>query len=1319
MAGIAQRIEPLLRQAPVVEATRELPIVPLPRDRPLPLSFVQERVWRLEQHLPGLSAYNIPFVFRLEGVVDAVILERAVQAIIQRHESLRTTYDVVDGRPVQRFHARMHVPLVRLTLTGTPEQREAEAMQLAREDAAKPFDLVKGPVVRTTLLQLDEHVHILLGNIHHIVSDTLSVNIFIHELFQCYAAFQQGRPAPLPPLPVQYADFGAWQRQVIAEGRLPEQDQWWRNQLAAMPRQLNIATDRPRPKTSPLTSVRMPVSFSAALSREVAEFGKRESYTPYMMVLAAWQALLHRYSGQTDIIVGTPIGNRTRPELLPLIGYVAHSAAFRTSFADDPTFLELLARVRQEVNDVQLRPDVPFEHLVEALVPGKDIGRGRLTDTIFVFHTTVGGTAAALELTGVRGTMVEVPDAPVQWGATLSDLSLVLGDDAGRISGALEYATELFDEATARRIVEHLQVLLGSALARPSERISRLPLATEEDRRAGPPPSPARLHADSLAAVPARGPSAGSHCHHSGSTSWTWSDLAQRARNVAARLRSLGVQPGEPVAVCLKPSPAKLAVLWGVLEAGGAVVAVGPTDLGRLSDFAAPGARVPVLVTWRGIMTAARLDAARVLHVEDALESSGALAEHPAPAPEALAWLLPVGANQSPWALVHQGLTELFDALDKRLRPAEGTTWVAAAESSAERPELEALWALSRGLTVTFPSEQVTAQWEVLQGGGPRQGAMDLSLIYFANDEDSLVGPKYELLVEGAKYADANGFSAVWTPERHFHSFGGLYPQPAVVAGALATITRNLSLRSGSVVLPLHDPLLVAEQWSVVDNLSGGRAGLSIATGWHVADFTFAPQNFEDRRNVLLRNLETVRALWRGEKLRRPGGGGVTVEVGLRPKPVQKDLPVWLTAAGSPETFRLAGEVGAGVLTGLLTQSLEELKQKVGLYREAWRRNGHPGRGHVALMLHAFIGDDEQEVLRTVRKPLLSYFRSSAEITATLLAAQGYQGEIDKVSEEDVNALLEHTFEHHAKGTGLIGTVESGVQRLLHVREADVDEVACLIDFGLDTPVVLEGLRRLTVIRERLEQDASQRKVQRQAEGTLAVDELLALARQSGAVLLHASARLARTLVELPQAREALEPVGALVLDGASTELALSLHRNLGTEVLLAGAAGEGGLLPRPPTERVPEGLQSWVLDPAGLPVPPVSSVSWRWRARVFPGTCGAPMSRSAAVSCSTRRAVRPVSSGPGGTRGSAWTATWSTSPSPPRPRRRPPRRSPSRRRPRPLRCSSPSPQRFPACPGRGHCPCPSRSSGSGISSSSTRAARRTTTAPTSVSPAR
>ncbi|WP_415835330.1 non-ribosomal peptide synthase/polyketide synthase, partial [Corallococcus soli] len=1187
VAGLTSRIEPLLRHAPVAEPTHELPLVPRPRTGPLPLSFVQERVWRLEQYLPGLSAYAIPFVLRLEGPADAAILERAVQEVVQRHEALRTTYDAVDGKPVQRFHPSVRIALPVVEVHGTPEQREEAALQLAREDAAKPFDLVHGPVLRTTLVRLRPDLHLLVCAIHHIVCDTLSTSLFLQEVGQLYAAFLQGRPSPLAPLSVQYADFGAWQRESLAQARFPEQEQWWRQRLAGMPRQLGLPTDRPRPANCPLTSERMVLDFPATLAEALLAFSKREGFTPYMTVLAAWNALLHRYTGQTDLVVGTPIGNRTRPELLPLIGYVAHSAAFRTHVGDDPTFRELLNRVRREVTDVQSRPDVPFELLVEQLVPGKDIGRDRMADTVFVYHSNLSMGGDALAAVGTRGTFIEVPGTPVQWGATLSDLTLILTEEPGRVHGALEYATELFDASTARRMLEHLQVLLGAALARPEESLSRLPLATEHERRAWPepratPPAPslpallreqARLQPDAIAVS-------------QGEASWTWAALASRARRIATRLRERGLSPGEPVALCLRASPEKLAALWGVLEAGGAPVALGPTDLDSLAVYAVDGQHASHLVTWRGLVTSFRLDPARVLQIEAALDGDAPVAPHgesPPPAPDSLAWLLPLGAGQPAWALSHASLTGFFAGLDARLRPTPGTTWLAASEPAPEKPELEALWALSRGLRVLFPSEAIASR---LSHGSEGASPLQLSLSYFANDEDSLSGPKYELLMEGAKFADANGFSAVWTPERHFHSFGGLYPQPAVVSAALAAVTKNLRLRSGSVVLPLHDPLLVAEQWSVVDNLSQGRVDVSVATGWHVQDFTFAPQNYADRRNILLRHLETLRALWRGERQRRPGGNGVTVEVGLRPKPVQPELPVWLTATANPETFRLAGELGAGVLTGLFAHSLEELKPKVALYREAWRRNGHPGRGHITCMLHTFLGDDEAEVLRQVRKPLLGYFRGSADITASLLAAQGHQGELNKISKEDIDALLEHTFEHHAKGTGLIGTVDSGLKRLRDVRASDVDEVTCLIDFGLETPVVLQGLRRLATLRELLVADESSRQTRVRGERETGVGELLALARQSGAVLVNTTARLARTLADMPEAREALAPVSAWVLEGASTELASALQRSSGSAVLLAGEAREGGLLPRAPGETRSAELQAWVLDAAGEPVP-------------------------------------------------------------------------------------------------------------------------------------
>ncbi|MFP2934032.1 condensation domain-containing protein, partial [Pyxidicoccus sp. 3LG] len=521
------------------------------RNQELPLSFVQERVWRLEQHQPGLSAYTIPFVLKLEGFVDVDTLQRSIQEIVNRHEALRTTYDVVDGRPVQRFHSHVRIPLTFVELTGSPEQRETQAMNIAREESARPFDLVTGPVIRTTLIKLDAQLYILVGSIHHVVCDTLSVAIFVNELGQLYGAFRQGRPSPLPPLPVQYADFGAWQRRTIAEHLLPEQEQWWRTRLAGMPRRLDMPTDKQRPEHCPLTSVRLVVDFPSALAREVGAFGKREGFTSYMTVLAAWQTLLHRYSGQTDIIVGTPIANRTRPELLPLIGYVAHSAAFRTSFAGDPTFRELLGRVKQEVSDAQARPDVPFEHLVEELIPGKDIGRGRMTDTVLIYHANHAATGeATVDMMGVRASVMQVPGTPVQWGITLADLTLILTEEPGRIHGTLEYATELFDDATARRMMEHLQVLLASALAAPDERVSRLPLATDADRRAWPQPRPAPvspslpvLLASARAGIP-------KPCHHpGGEQSWTWAELSIRARNVAASLRTLGVRP-EPPSPC-------------------------------------------------------------------------------------------------------------------------------------------------------------------------------------------------------------------------------------------------------------------------------------------------------------------------------------------------------------------------------------------------------------------------------------------------------------------------------------------------------------------------------------------------------------------------------------------------------------------------------------------------------------------------------------------------------------------------------------------------------------------------------------------------
>jgi natural product biosynthesis luciferase-like monooxygenase protein len=311
-------------------------------------------------------------------------------------------------------------------------------------------------------------------------------------------------------------------------------------------------------------------------------------------------------------------------------------------------------------------------------------------------------------------------------------------------------------------------------------------------------------------------------------------------------------------------------------------------------------------------------------------------------------------------------------------------TLLAATRMSFDISLLELLWPLMLGARIVIAEDEIAA---LPRHRPARIGNLAYSLFYFASAEQESSVNKYRLLIEGTKFAERNGFLAVWTPERHFHPFGGLYPNPSVTSAALAAITERIRIRAGSVVLPLHDVVRVAEEWSVVDNLSGGRVGIAFASGWHANDFVLAPEQYENRKEVTFRNIETFLKLWRGESIRRTNPKGKDVEVRLFPKPVQDRLPIWITAAGNPETFIRAGEIGANVLTHLLGQTVEEVGEKIRLYREARARSGHdPEQGRITLMLHTFLGENEEHVKEIVRKPFLRYLRSSVDLMTSLAA---------------------------------------------------------------------------------------------------------------------------------------------------------------------------------------------------------------------------------------------------------------------------------------------------------------------------------------------
>jgi natural product biosynthesis luciferase-like monooxygenase protein len=343
---------------------------------------------------------------------------------------------------------------------------------------------------------------------------------------------------------------------------------------------------------------------------------------------------------------------------------------------------------------------------------------------------------------------------------------------------------------------------------------------------------------------------------------------------------------------------------------------------------------------------------------------------------------------------------------------------------------------------------------------------MDFGLFFFSGDGSTADTNKYRLLLDAARYADRHGYSSISVPERHFVDFGGLYPNPSVLAAALAAVTERIQIRSGSVVLPLHHPARVAEEWAVVDNLSGGRAAISCASGWHPGDFVLAPDRakarHDQRREEMFANLDTVQRLWRGEHVEFPGLDDKPVSVHTLPRPIQPSLPAWISSQGAKETFVLAGQHGANLLTGLVGQQPAEIGAKIAAYRDARRAAGHdPATGRVTVMVHTFLGPDIEEVRRTVREPLIRYLRQ-------FIAQQnGADSEFSRLSEDDREVMLGSAFDRYFDTGALVGTPDKGESLVEDLIDIGVDEIACLIDFGVDEDRVLAALDHLTELRRR------------------------------------------------------------------------------------------------------------------------------------------------------------------------------------------------------------------------------------------------------------
>ncbi len=621
-----------------------------------------------------------------------------------------------------------------------------------------------------------------------------------------------------------------------------------------------------------------------------------------------------------------------------------------------------------------------------------------------------------------------------------------------------------------------------------------------------------------------------------GSESLTCAQLDEQSTALAQRLLARGVQPGDIVGLCLPRTPQLLVALLAVLKAGAAYLPLDPEYPQERLQFMVENSRAPLVLASAATAGALALDAQRLLRIDEGAPAIDSPRELPPADPRRAAYVIYTsGSTGQPKGVVvtHRNVMNFFAGMDERVPRREGARWLAVTSLSFDISVLELCWTLARGITVVLHGDD-----------GAAAKPIEFSLFYFASDENNEPKDRYRLLMEGARFADREGFAAVWTPERHFHAFGGLFPNASVTSAAIAAITSRVQIRAGSCVVPLHHPIRVAEDWAFVDNISQGRVGVAFASGWQPNDFVLMPEAFAKRQEELVSRMDIVRRLWRGEAVSFPGPKGEPVAIRTLPRPIQPELPVWITAAGNPKTFEQAGALGCRLLTHLLGQRVEDVAEKLGLYRAAWLKAGHPGEGHVTLMLHTFVGTDEDRTREIARGPMKQYLRSAVDLVRQ--AAWSFPTFVERasacgkspleimesapLSDDEMDALLDHAFDRYYGTSALIGTPQRCLELVGKVQAAGVDEIACLIDFGIAPDEVLDSLPHLKAV---MQASQAVRAAPRRAS-------VAGQALQHGVTHLQCTPSMAAMLLADSTGRAALARLDVLLVGGEALPLEMA-----------------------------------------------------------------------------------------------------------------------------------------------------------------------------------
>lgn len=1026
--------------------------------RTLPLTLGQSRLWGLAQRHADDPAYHHLSALRLSGPLDETALAVCLRQAMTRHDSLRMRFPCVDGQPVTRIEPNAELAWQRhdLSALGTSAWQDAVA-QRARQEARRPFDLEHGPLMRASLLTLEPGRAILLLGFHHMVMDGWSLGILIEEIAASYVAYASGESGPpqaapaLPPYRID--DYVA---DALGASRKPAylvSLAYWKNHLdglrwTRLPSSAQTARLRPQLRRGRTLKHR----FDGIMARlDASARGLR--VTRYQLLLAAFLRFLACRSGNNDVAIATLLANRHERQRQRLVGYLANTVIVRHRCAPDDTVSAFVAGVAATMRDLLRHGEVSLYSIAHEAPQTVS----EPPSILFALQNT---PLPPLQLGEVEMAMLDL-----ETGIAKFDLSVYLAEDNDGIDLWIEYDTGLYREAAIASFVEGFRSMLVQiceALDRPAISIGQLmpdnvPLAMLEGPRQSASDYASLLHA--LLDQAARRPDDIALDTEDGATS-TFSRMHSCIRAVAAGLDRLGARQGDRVAILGDRNQATLCAIWACLARGLTYVPLAP-DLPPaklrliLEDAAAhwllaDGAVLNLPGEWQDVSLWLR--DAQSLPPDDRV-------------PPPLAAGLPAymlytsGSTGGPkGVLVSRGNLEAFcTAMDRLVPRTPCDVWLAVSSLSFDISTLELLWSMSRGFRVRIGSLAALCKApprQVPEDAGPLPA---LGLFYFGSTDDYAPPDHLALLQQTAQWGDRNGFDTLWTPERHFTAFGGFFSNPALTATHLAALTQRIAIRAGSAIGPLQHTVRLAEDWAAVSRLSGGRAGLSLASGWNPADFVLAHRPIAERTDTRFQQLCDLRTLWRGQPVpfHDPDGRYFEVRIPLAPL---ADIPLSMTVSNRPEQFEAAAEQGVDVLTHLLEQDIEQLARNIECYRRTWQAlhgDGMP-QGRIVLMLHAYVGVNDAEAVAMAQPLLARYLAGARDALRSLAPAL-------KVQTED--QLIETATQRLIADRSLVCGARTAVQRLRRLHRLGVDEVACLIDFGLPLDTVIAGLERLAAAR--------------------------------------------------------------------------------------------------------------------------------------------------------------------------------------------------------------------------------------------------------------